>query len=366
MHRVSLQEKELSCPVCIDIFDEPKALPECAHNVCHKCLDNIAAMNRWQFVTCPVCRVDSYLPPGGVAKLPTNHFMKTVIDGLPGRKEIQSMKRALEQCEKGLSSSKIHVDDCDRSIAALKTAQHNALQVKKEISDHAKYLIDVIQRESTSLTTEVDERIENTSSLLSNLRREKKKTLHTLRETEKIVSEARGLIERGNTEEIIGKKAESVSKLQENTAILAMNHMFYFPDVPDNIHFTKSTETHTGRQILGWLRKDSTTADFDHDENTSENDLEYVHNWFPLHSFRRPQSMEVLTGLPGLLPPRRSQPLPFRSGSDYMSLVRPRSRYPSCMTLPAPPPPVPPHRKFQRSITRKPGYWASMAEQSSG
>ncbi|XP_031551423.1 tripartite motif-containing protein 59-like [Actinia tenebrosa] len=338
MHRVSLQEKDLSCPVCISIFEEPKALPECAHNVCQKCLSNIAAMSsRWQFVTCPVCRVDSYLPPGGVADLPTNHFMKTIIDGLPGRKEIQSIKRALEQCEEGLTSSKSHVDDCERSIAAFKATLQIAQQAKKEVSDHTKYLIDIIQKECTSLTTEIDEKIENTSSLLSNVRREKKKTLYTVKESENIVSETRRLIERGNVQEIVGKEDESVSKLQQRTAVLAVNQTFKFPDVPENIHFTKaSNEFRTGKGILGSLSRDSI---MEVNENNSGSDLEYLHDWNPRQPmppcFRRSHSIRGVVNKFELArftlssPRRSSPPVTYPAGSDYMSLVRgQRSSYP--------------------------------------
>ena len=68
---------EIACPVCLEIFNDPKCLPTCAHNVCVKCLHNIVRRNpRKTKVQCPECRKKSQIPPSGVAGFPTNHLLK--------------------------------------------------------------------------------------------------------------------------------------------------------------------------------------------------------------------------------------------------------------------------------------------------
>ncbi|CAF3340701.1 unnamed protein product [Rotaria socialis] len=46
-------EETLTCPICMDLFDDPRLLP-CSHTFCCKCIHSIAH-NR-SFVTCPLCR----------------------------------------------------------------------------------------------------------------------------------------------------------------------------------------------------------------------------------------------------------------------------------------------------------------------
>ena len=45
----------VTCPVCLDVFDEPKIL-KCLHTICDSC---IQSLQRFNTVTCPVCRENS-------------------------------------------------------------------------------------------------------------------------------------------------------------------------------------------------------------------------------------------------------------------------------------------------------------------
>lgn len=51
-------ENELNCPICYEDFEEPKCLPNCAHNICQNCLERMAKRKR-KVIECPVCRVES-------------------------------------------------------------------------------------------------------------------------------------------------------------------------------------------------------------------------------------------------------------------------------------------------------------------
>ncbi|CAF3123484.1 unnamed protein product [Rotaria sp. Silwood2] len=46
-------EETLTCPICMDLFDDPRLLP-CSHTFCCKCLHSI--INNRSFVICPLCR----------------------------------------------------------------------------------------------------------------------------------------------------------------------------------------------------------------------------------------------------------------------------------------------------------------------
>ncbi|KAI4886325.1 hypothetical protein NFI96_009274 [Prochilodus magdalenae] len=49
----SALEDDLSCPVCCEVYQDPRLLP-CGHSFCHGCLEKHWAVNRAR--TCPVCR----------------------------------------------------------------------------------------------------------------------------------------------------------------------------------------------------------------------------------------------------------------------------------------------------------------------
>eukprot|EP01065_Artemidia_motanka_P047447 TRINITY_DN743_c5_g1_i1.p1 TRINITY_DN743_c5_g1~~TRINITY_DN743_c5_g1_i1.p1 ORF type:complete len:705 (+),score=190.16 TRINITY_DN743_c5_g1_i1:150-2117(+) len=65
---------ELTCPVCLEIFDDPRRL-QCGHTFCHKCLTNCVRRTSDK-VVCPECREDTLLQvPGslGVSRLVADH-----------------------------------------------------------------------------------------------------------------------------------------------------------------------------------------------------------------------------------------------------------------------------------------------------
>ena len=76
---VAAVELEISCPICLEDFEEPKCLPNCAHNVCQHCLEGMLR-KKTDFVECPVCRIESAIPQGGIAAFPKNHLIVRLID----------------------------------------------------------------------------------------------------------------------------------------------------------------------------------------------------------------------------------------------------------------------------------------------
>ena len=68
-------EKEITCPVCHDHFQEPKILP-CCHYYCKKCIHALArAAGGSKPFPCPECRRDTLLPQNDLDQLPTAFFV---------------------------------------------------------------------------------------------------------------------------------------------------------------------------------------------------------------------------------------------------------------------------------------------------
>ena len=68
-------EKEITCPICQDHFQEPKILP-CCHYYCKGCIQKLALRaGANQPFPCPECRSDTLLPGNDPNQLPTAFFV---------------------------------------------------------------------------------------------------------------------------------------------------------------------------------------------------------------------------------------------------------------------------------------------------
>ena len=66
-------EKELTCPVCLDLYTNPKILP-CHHSFCQECLEGLPqereARGNTYYILCPTCRQRTEVPKEGVGAFP--------------------------------------------------------------------------------------------------------------------------------------------------------------------------------------------------------------------------------------------------------------------------------------------------------
>ena len=72
-------EEELKCPLCLDIFAEPKKL-KCDHVVCLRCLEELVEKSRTGSLKCPVCRDATRLEGAGTSQFPVAHQVNRLID----------------------------------------------------------------------------------------------------------------------------------------------------------------------------------------------------------------------------------------------------------------------------------------------
>ena len=72
-------EKEVTCPLCLDLFKEPKKL-SCDHVYCKDCLKGLALRSLNQSISCPECRTNTNVPNGNVNDFPTAFRMNRLIE----------------------------------------------------------------------------------------------------------------------------------------------------------------------------------------------------------------------------------------------------------------------------------------------
>ncbi|KAL7980489.1 hypothetical protein Chor_001643, partial [Crotalus horridus] len=85
-------EKQLICPICLEMFSKPVVILPCQHNLCRKCANDIfqAANPYWQTsrgttisggrFRCPSCRHEVILDRHGVYGLQRNLLVENIID----------------------------------------------------------------------------------------------------------------------------------------------------------------------------------------------------------------------------------------------------------------------------------------------
>ena len=68
-----------TCPICMDLFDNPKSLP-CLHAFCLKCLQGYFKNSPGDEVPCPMCRKGFQIPSGGLGGLQHHFFAQRLVD----------------------------------------------------------------------------------------------------------------------------------------------------------------------------------------------------------------------------------------------------------------------------------------------
>ena len=158
---VAAVEHEVSCPVCLEEFQEPKCLPNCAHNVCQECLEEMACKNaRGSSIECPVCRVESYIPIAGVSAFPKNHLLARLIEKNPSikTKDNEFIKEALKRSKENVEGLKNAIQEMDVRRNSIKK---QAESLKHEINCAANQVIKMVRDQEEQLLLEIDQYMNN-------------------------------------------------------------------------------------------------------------------------------------------------------------------------------------------------------------
>jgi hypothetical protein len=78
---MSKLEIQLKCPICCDVFAEPRELPRCKHSFCLACLKSMANSNQNQQIeNCPFCKKEVNFCLRDIEALPKDFKTQSILD----------------------------------------------------------------------------------------------------------------------------------------------------------------------------------------------------------------------------------------------------------------------------------------------
>ena len=92
---VKKAQNNLTCPVCYQLFKNPKYLP-CYHSYCEGCLEKMQVQSK---IICPECRQEAKALAGGVKELPNNLFINRLVDDLILKKVDGEQEVKCDECD---------------------------------------------------------------------------------------------------------------------------------------------------------------------------------------------------------------------------------------------------------------------------
>ena len=121
-------EKDITCAVCFDHYQEAKLLP-CNHYYCRACIESLAKRSRGRPFPCPECRRDMTLPAGGVEQLQSAFFVERMKDVYQKMAKAEGKLEAV--CESCLKKGKAvaFCFQCTAFLCAPCVEHHRVLRV---------------------------------------------------------------------------------------------------------------------------------------------------------------------------------------------------------------------------------------------
>ena len=111
-------EEQLTCPVCLDHYTNPKTLP-CLHSFCQHCLQGLPLdkKNETYYLSCPTCRHCTELPEEGAGAFPVaftlNNF-KEIYNAIKKTADLSNLKEAT--CSDHGKPLELFCETCDTVI----------------------------------------------------------------------------------------------------------------------------------------------------------------------------------------------------------------------------------------------------------
>uniref|UniRef100_A0A1X7UXK1 RING-type domain-containing protein n=1 Tax=Amphimedon queenslandica TaxID=400682 RepID=A0A1X7UXK1_AMPQE len=113
-------EEQLTCPVCLDHYTNPKTLP-CLHSFCEHCLDELPLdkKNETYYLSCPTCRHCTELPEEGVGAFPVAFYLNNLKEMYSAMKKTEVFSNPQEAtCSDHGKPLEFFCETCDTVICS--------------------------------------------------------------------------------------------------------------------------------------------------------------------------------------------------------------------------------------------------------
>ena len=178
--KVLVEHSELSCSICLEVFEDPRALP-CLHSFCYGCLEGWVKKSRSiKTICCPLCKEVSPVPSGGLKTIKYNYFLADLVKRMDTI-EVESRHRGVQGNKEDIKLSDVapfyckahprhEVDqycaDCD--FAACGTCllrnhrHHNLVDIAEQAKISNKQL-QYILKQTTTMIQLIDQQIDDSN-----------------------------------------------------------------------------------------------------------------------------------------------------------------------------------------------------------
>ena len=120
-------EEHLTCPVCLDLYTNPKTLP-CLHSFCEACIERFPQDKEGEtyYLSCPTCRHCTELPGGGAGAFPVAFYINNLKEmrTLMKNATIQPNTQQATMCKDHEKPLELFCETCDELICAHCTIDH--------------------------------------------------------------------------------------------------------------------------------------------------------------------------------------------------------------------------------------------------
>ena len=280
-------EEELTCPVCLQEYTNPKTLP-CLHSFCEHCLEGLPLdiKNETYYLSCPTCRHCTELPERGVGAFPVAFTLNNF------RETLSSIKKAA--CSDHGKPLELFCETCDTVICShcsvLNHKQHECdliteflytkhCQDLRGSLEPVKRKIEALNKVLSALAEREGEIRERGEGVLKEIHEMTEKMMNVLRQSERtLTKQAKRVIDlRLNVLSDQIKSAEESLNILENVA----NHV------------EQSLKKDTHQQVLGSKkqmleRMSQVTEQVNVEEliPREKSDFAFIKNIESLHSIR--------------------------------------------------------------------------------
>ena len=252
-------EEQLTCPVCLDHYTNPKTLP-CLHSFCQHCLEGLSLdkKNETQYLSCPTCRHCTELPEEGARGFPVAFTLNNL-------KEMRSLiKHAVadlstphqeDTCNDHGKPFEFFCETCERVICSHCLARNHKHHEYDLIADS--YIKNCQKlRESLSPVREKKEALKKVLSVLAEREGEiRERGEEVLEEIHKMVEEMVNVLHESERKLTEQAKRVTDAKIQvlEGQAKSAEMSLSLLEDVEDYVE--RSLKTGSPQQVLGSKKK---------------------------------------------------------------------------------------------------------------